>query len=281
MAKKRVRVRLVTSHPIGAYGGIQLDEAVVAEVADAVASGSIPMHFQHDISRPVHVSSVIAGTERLEDGYLAAWSEFDVEKEVWEVFQEEMQAAGAPGGMSISMTAPLEGAQLASDSSSVVAADAHHFSDEEILEATARLTAIDPSARGERLYQFSYIPEAKVVFDLLLPFVLAVGPSIAASVIYDAAKSFLGRSRDRVVFNLVFRETRRGTRKLQIHLEASTEEQLRTALEGLPRVLETGAAGTFTSSGGSALQAIESVAEPEADAAGLDDAAVGDPDGGI
>jgi hypothetical protein len=43
----------VTSHPIKAYGGIQLDEAIVAKVAEAVANGSLPMHFQHDISRLV------------------------------------------------------------------------------------------------------------------------------------------------------------------------------------------------------------------------------------
>jgi hypothetical protein len=73
-----------------------------------------------------------------------------------------------------------------------------------------------------------------------------------------------------VVFNLIFRESRRGALKLQVHLEVASEEQLRTALEGLPAILEAGAIGTFASTGGQALRPIESAGPaPDADRAAL------------
>ena len=45
----------------------------------------------------------------------------------------------------------------------------------------------------------------KIVFDVVLPVVMSIGPNIAASIIYDAAKSFFKRRPGGgLVFNLVF-----------------------------------------------------------------------------
>lgn len=238
----RVRARLATSQAIPAYGGIRLPEEVVEGVARAVASGTVPMHFGHDISRPVRVENVEAGTERLDDGSLAAWAEFDVDEGVWNEFQQEVADAGAAGGMSISYTSPLD--EKDEDVDTLIAADAHHFSDAQIRAALLELERLDSSAGGARLYQLSLEPIAKVVFDIVENLVGALGPNIAASVIYDAAKGFLRRGR-KTTFNLVFRESRRGTRKLQVHIEAESDAELRAALDRLPAVLESGAKGTF------------------------------------
>jgi hypothetical protein len=53
------------------------------------------------------------------------------------------------------------------------------------------------------------VPEAKVVIDAVLALAVAAGTNILAAIIYDAAKGFLKRTRERVVFNLIFRESRR------------------------------------------------------------------------
>lgn len=261
----RVRVRLVTSHAIPAYGGIQLAEAMVEQVAEAVASGSIPMHFHHDISRPVHVVNVEAGTERLPDGHLAAWAEFDVDDSAWAAFRDELDIASAPGGMSISMTTPLDEPSAQSEASSLVAADAHHFSDEMIREAAVLLAAIDPTISGARLYQFSSIPDATIILDLLTPLVLTLGPNIAASIIWDATKAFFARGKGSVNLNIIMRQSRGGARKIQIQVRANTPEQLRDALKSLPDLIEAGAAGTFASTDGQELRRIETPAPPTAD----------------
>jgi hypothetical protein len=72
MGTVRVHCVLATTHAIPAYGGIRLGEEVMHDLATAVADGSMPMHFNHDISRPVHVSNVVTGVERRPHGEHAA-----------------------------------------------------------------------------------------------------------------------------------------------------------------------------------------------------------------
>lgn len=236
------------------------------QVAEAVASGVMPMHFGHDISRPVFVSEVETGVEPLDDGQFAAWAEFNVDADVWAAYEAEVAAAGAPGGMSISFTGPLSGRSLASESPLVVAADGHHFDEEEIEAAVAILGRLGPGSGGEVLYQFSYEPIAKIVIDVVWPVVMSLGPNIVASAIYDAARSFFRPGRRGLVFNVSFKETRRGTRKVKVHIEASNEDELRAAMDGLPRVLESGTQGTFVSRSGSPLELLE----PTVDDRGID-----------
>jgi len=273
MSITRVRARLATTHPISAYGGVQLPRQVLDQVASAVASGAMPMHFGHDISRPVAVADVQTGIEQLDDGHFAVWAEFDVDADVWATHESAVVAAGAPGGMSISFTTPLAGRSLASDSPLVVAADGHHFDDDEIDNAVAILGRLGVEAGGQVLYQFSFEPIAKIVIDVVWPAVMALGPNLVASAIYDAARSFFRPGRSALVFNVSFKETRRGARKVKVHIEASNETELSAAMDRLPDVLRAGTDGTFVSRAGSALEilghgadaAIGGATDPQAD----------------
>lgn len=264
MAMTRVRARVATTHSIPAYGGLQLPREVLDQVADALVSGAMPMHFGHDISRPVPVSDVEAGVEQLEDGEFATWAEFNVDEDLWAAYGAEVAAVGAPGGMSISFTGPMAGRSRASESALVVAADGHHFDEEEIDSAVAILRLLGADAGGEVLYQFSFEPIAKVVIDVVWPVVASLGPNIVASAIYDAARSFFRPGRQGLVFNVSFKETRSGTRKVKVHIEAANEAELRVAIEGLPKVLESGAQGTFVSRVGSPLERLASEAADRA-----------------
>lgn len=254
MGTKRLRARLVTSQPIAAYGGIQLAESVVEQIADGVGSGAIPMHMKHDIAQPLATTIHGAGTERLPDGHLAAWAEFDVDEDAWSEFEAEIEAAGAPGGMSITISGPLVNGESMPDSPVTVAADAHHFTESEIRAAAEELRQLDDSAEGEYLYQFAFEPLATVVFDLVLPVIGVLGPNLVASAIYDAGKAFFLRPRPNgVTFNVIFRESRRGDRKLQIKIAATNAAEFDQALSRLPAVIESGAKGTYTSVNGGDL----------------------------
>jgi hypothetical protein len=246
----RVRVRVATSHEVEAYGGFQLPDEVLGEMAEAIRTGAMPMHFQHDISRPVVTSNVVTGTERLEDGHLAVWAEFDVAEDSWAAFEAERVAASAPGGMSFSCTGPLKGGTLARNSSAVIAADASHFTDDEIRAAAALLRTLDPDAGAKRLYQFSYVPDVKVVLDLTVDLINSLGPNLAASVIYDAAKSLLRPQRGATIFNVNFRKGRNGMHVVKVHIVAHTPEELKVAIAGLPEVLAAGTEGTFVGDAG-------------------------------
>lgn len=254
---ERKRVRLATTHELPAYGGIALPRQAIDDLADAVGSGAMPMHFEHDISRPVTVANVEAGVEQLEDGECAAWAEFDVDADVWLEYEKARVAAGAPGGMSISFTGPLTGRSMPTTAALVVAADAHHFDEGEIEEAVAILARLDVEAGGEFLYQFSFEPLVKVLFDIVWPTVAVLGPNIVASAIYDAARSFFRPGRKGLVFNVTFKESHRGTRKLKIHIEAADHIELAAAMDRLPEVLRAGTEGTFASTSGGPLEQVE------------------------
>lgn len=257
MTLTRVRARLATTHRVSAYGGIQLPKYLLEEIAEAVASGAVPMHFGHDISRPLKVARVMTGIENLEDGHFAAWAEFDVDEEAWSAYMEEVTAAEAPGGMSIAFTSPLEGRPSANNLQIVVAADRHHFGDVEIDAAVEILDRLGVGVAGEVLYQLSVEPIAKVVIDVVWPAVMMLGPNLVASAIYDTARSFLRPSRRGIVFNVAFKQSPTGSRKVKIHIEVSNEAELSSALARLPQVLQAGTEGTFVSRDGSPLGIIE------------------------
>jgi hypothetical protein len=237
---------LASSRPIAAYGGMQLSEEMIRELAAATGRGEIPMNLGHDLARPLHVENVTSGVSRSDDGYLQAWVAFDVEEEPWDRYQQELRAAGVRGlgGMSITFTHPVDGEEL-TDGRVVVAGDAHHFTEDEIRSAAVILRSLDNSAAGRQLYQLSAIPELRVVFDLFLDFVMSIGPNLASSVIYDAAKSLFRVGRINT-FDIAFKESKRGARSLKVSIKVQTHEELKTALDRLPEVLESGARGTFS-----------------------------------
>lgn len=248
MATIRAHSILASSRPIPAYGGLQLSEAIVQDIADSVGRGEIPMTFHHDLARSFEISSIESGTRRTEAGHVEAWVTFDVEEGLWNRFQQELREQGVPrlGGMSITFTHPLDGEGWP-DGQVVVAGDAHHFTDEEIRKAAAVFHSFDGSAGGEQLYQLSAIPELRVVFELALDFVMGVGPNLAASLIHDAARRLFRRGRVNT-FDLSFKESRNGTRSLKLSIRVDTEHELRSALDRVPAVLESGAKGIFAHS---------------------------------
>lgn len=217
---------------------MQLAEEMIEELAHATRSGALPMFIAHDSGRPLPVSNMDSGTRRNDEGYLEAWVEFDVDETRWEAYQSELRAAGIDGfgGMSITFMTPLDGEETV-DTPVKVAGDAHHFTDDEIRAAAALLQALDPSAAGEQLYQLSAVPALRVVFDLTWDFIMNIGPNIAASVIYDAAKALFKRGQTNSV-DIAFKESKRGTRSLKIAIKVDTEEELKTAMDRLPAIVE-------------------------------------------
>lgn len=256
MGLVRIRATIVTTHPVSAYGGVQLPESQVEKVAKAVASGTIPMRIQHDAARPLASRNLEAGTERLADGHLGAWVEFDVEEGSWDAYMSEVTAAGAPGGWSVSFTEPLDG-EPHREALVSVAADAHHFSDAEIRAAVEALRGYQVQAQGARLYQFAFEPTSAIALYIAWEAVVLLGPNLIASAIYDAGKAFFAHSRaDGVTLNVTLRDSRKGRRRLDIKIEAADAAQMRAALDGLPDVLASEAVGTFVSTSGSTLEAL-------------------------
>lgn len=264
MQSKRVRVVLATSHPIAAYGGVQFSEDAIQGIAEAFASGSAPMRFSHDLTRPVQFQNIDSGTERLADGNLAAWAEFDVDSGIWDAYQREVAEAGAPGGMSISVTTPLPGESNLAASPVLIAADAHHFTDEEIRGAVLALTRIEPSAQGRQLLQFAIDPQALVAIEVAASLIATVGVNVASNAIYDAVKRFFSQRRrgnSHTVVDLQFKADSEGPTALSVRIDAEDIDQVRNAMAELPRLLESAQTGIYSSTNGQPLEAVDAQEE--------------------
>lgn len=239
----RIRSRVATTHPIAAYGGIQLSESVLHDMAKALRTGAVPMHVGHDIRRPLATSNVDAGVEKLEDGYLAVWAEFDVDADAWAEFEAERDASGAPGGISFSATEPITRDEQVRQAVVAVAADASYFDDSTILRAARELELVGTTG-AERLYQFAFTPDPKVVLELATSVVTSHRPKVLADALYNAARIFI-RPGLPTTYNISLRESPDSPSSLRVHLSTDDAEVLRHALSQIPSLLRTAARATY------------------------------------
>jgi hypothetical protein len=249
MGQIRARTRVTTTHVVPSYGGFQFEKEHLIEIANGIASGLIPMNLQHDSSRPLHPENIEAGVEKLEDGHWVVWADFDIDEDAWAEYEAALQAAGAPGGMSVSVTSLIPG--MPAEAAIWVIGDAHHFSQAE-LQSAARLLS-ERSGRAssaKHLYQFSTIPEARVVFEMLYSTVMALGPNIVASYIYDALKG-LGRAGKKTIIEPYFRRESDGSVEAGFRVETADPAITMMAMNEMARLLENGVKGTFMFDGGS------------------------------
>jgi hypothetical protein len=243
MALKRIHAVITTSHPIAAYGGVQFDESVIEAIAEAVASGEMPMHFSHGVTRPIEVTNVRSGTERLADGHLAAWAEFDVETDEWDANEAARDAVGAARGMTVSVYRAIGDREELVDPPVFVGADASYFSDVDIAEAARMLGPIGP-ANIAHLYQFAFVPDPKVVIEFNAGATESLSLNVLAAALYDAAKTFMRPGRD-TIFSMMVRKSPRGHHTLKLHIATSDTDALRVATGHAADLLQKSTEGTF------------------------------------
>lgn len=235
---QRVRARVATTHPIRAYGGVQLAESAVRQIAEAMAAGRIPMQYNHDLSRPSTAVIIATGVEPTEDGHLAAWVEFDVDEDEWELYEQEKREAGAPGGMSFSTMEPFANRGEAPYDVEI-AADAAYFDDAIIVSAAAEALPGELRVQLARYYQFAWIPEPKVVIDLAAQVLLSIPGEVLSAYLYDLAirfRSKLAGKPQKPIFELRVRRTPI-SRSTRIKLVADDADELRQAMQAIPEIL--------------------------------------------
>jgi hypothetical protein len=253
----RVRARVATTHAVPAYGGICLDERAVRQIAKAMADGTVSMQYNHDLARPSSAVTVAAGVEPTEDGHLAAWVEFDVDEHEWELFEQEKRAAGAPGGMSFS-TVETFATRGKPPYDLEIAADASYFDDDLILNAAQKALPGELSVELARLYQFSWVPEPKVIFDIAEQILMALPGNLLSEYLYDLANRFrvilAGRPR-RPTFEVRVRRTP-VSHSTKIKLVAADADELRRAMREIPEILRAESQAAYWDSSGDRWQQI-------------------------
>ncbi len=219
---RRKRRVLATTDPIPAYGGFRLELENLESLAQSLRSQSVPMRSFHDAREPLYVENVDAEIRQRPDGEYQLWVEFDVEEEGWARYEADREARGAPGGLSFTITATI--GQLTSEpipglASIEIAADAHHFSDDEIL-ATADEFANAGNVKASRLYQFSAVPAALVLIQFVFQELAQIPPGIISAWLYDAWQHFRRPGQPDPALTMEFIE---GPRKTTASIPASID----------------------------------------------------------
>jgi hypothetical protein len=234
----RLRARVATTHAIPAYGGFQLDENALHQIAEAMGNGTVLMQYNHDLARPSSAVIIATGVEPTEDGHLAAWVEFDVDEDEWELFEQEKRAVGAPGGMSFSTTETFA-TRGESPYDIEIAADASYFDNDLIVSAAGEALPGELSIELARLYQFSWTPDPKVLIDIAAQIVISMPGDLLSAYLYDFANRFrkkLERQPRQPIFELRVRRTPI-SRSTKIKLIAADDDKLRQAMREIPEIL--------------------------------------------
>lgn len=232
---KQVRGRVATTHPLSVYGGIVLAEGALQSMAEQLRLGNMPMNFNHNIDQPISAVVLDAGTERMDDGHIAVWVEFDVPEEEWDVVTRELAAAGAPGGFSFTGMTNFAGP---SDAVITLAADAHHFSQQQIRDA-ADVFPDDYTVRLAKAYQFSSVPDASVYLSFAVSVAAEIPAHLLAELIMDSCKKLFKRDASNV-YNLSI-HCRPGELKAKVRIATDDPDAFTVAVKAASETLKAAA----------------------------------------
>lgn len=175
-------------------GPIALHPEVLHDLANALNAGTIPMLGHHDHSLPIRTRNAVAEVLPTPRGT----HEVRVRTEV---AREDRDRIGPVGGFSFSGSVPLS--VEAGDTVVGVSAEGTWYTDEVIRDSTELIArALNNETRdrrhvvsSRRLFQFSALPDAKIVIETTVALVNALGPNLVASAIWDGVKLLWNRRR--------------------------------------------------------------------------------------
>ena len=216
-----------------AYGGVRLGEELLARIANEIRSGRVPMVMQHDIRRPLDATIRDAGVRPTPDGFSEVWIRFEVDAAAWNEYEQETKAAGVPGGFSFACSEPLASLEGPRDATVALelAADASHWSDEDLLSAGGALRTLGTVQVGRR-YEFAHDPAAVVFLCVILP----LGLGVLSNALYEGLKRFI-RPRPTTTPTVFHLRVQRGDQVVDARLETDDATVLHRALDAFEHLV--------------------------------------------
>lgn len=194
----RVTGIIATDQAVSAYGGMVLHKDALEGIAEHLRSNRGEMLASHDSTRPLHAKVLDARVRKRDDGHFEVWAEFEADREAWEQYEQARAAANARGGFSIAFTTPLGVFEVDAPGRPTVniAADAFHFSDEDLAEA-GRVLAPHANVNVSHLFQLSAEPPVKVVLEYGLVLLASLPPELFGSLVWESLRALVSKARRR------------------------------------------------------------------------------------
>lgn len=167
---------LITSHAVPAYGGVRFPPEVLEDVAAAIRNGSVPLHADHDLAKPIRTRSLDAYVHERSDGVLEVRFTVDVHPDDVDTFSDRT-------GMSATVMVPLRREasyrELISPALEL-SADAAWFSESDLLAAERAMIELGVPAntiRAAHALQFSLVPDPQIFLTIGLGLLSSLGGS--------------------------------------------------------------------------------------------------------
>lgn len=237
MGKVQILGIPATTHAMDVYGGFQFSEKEVESIAEGLRSGRMKLGAKHDLRLTLTAQVIDARTVLLADGHTAAYLILEMDEEEWKRHDGE-----SLGGFSVMVKRPFLGASRRP--AVTISADAHWFSDEQIRAAYNCFAAQDIETAASRLYQFSDVPTILVVLTFATQQISTIPAGLLCNYIYDSLKNFLRGDRQPSRITVTF-DSQTG-RLTEAHIETSSEEVLRSAIDKLPEIIKTNSAFEYS-----------------------------------
>jgi hypothetical protein len=235
MTYVEVAAIIATDDPMTAYGGIRLTRPALEKVAEALKNGKLRPGWHHDPRIPATFTVIDSGLRETPEGGLQVWATLRVERSEWDEFQSGLPD-GALGGMSITFTERITHIDTALADNAVsfqIAADAQHWTDEEIVTAGETIAAVG-SVDIERRYELAIDPNAVAYLGVVFTqVVLPTLDGVLGAAIYDAMKRFLRPNGDKTIFHF---EVELPDRKAMGYVETHDPEVLKRAMDSFDRL---------------------------------------------
>lgn len=174
---------LITNDAVPAYGGLRFSPEVLEDVAAAIRSGSVPLHADHNLAKPIRSRNLDAFVHKRSDGVLEVRFTVDVHP-------DDVDTFGDRTGMSATITVPLH--REASyrepiDPALELSADAAWFTESDLLAAERTMIQLGVPAntiRTEHALQFSLVPDPQIFLTIGLGLLTSLsGSAIWAGIV--------------------------------------------------------------------------------------------------
>lgn len=227
---------VATDDPMTAYGGIRFMPPALEQVAEALREGRLKSGFHHDPRIKATYTIIDSGLEVTPEGRTQVWAKLRMEQSEWDEFHKGLPE-GSPGGMSISFTrkiTQIDGALGDNGVSIQLAADAHYWTEEEVVGAARTIAAAASGVDVRKRYELAVDPNAVVYLGMVFAqVVLPTIDGVLGAAIYDATKGLLRRGDDKTIFHF---EIETPDRKTMGYLETKDRRVLKRAIDSFERL---------------------------------------------
>jgi hypothetical protein len=179
MDKEIVQGFVATDDVVPVFGGVQLTEQALRELAQALSDGSVPMLANHDPRKPIDAKILVAEVRPTAQGTKGVW----IEVEMPVGAMEGMRGFSFGASVTALSVGPLGAPSVG------LFADPARYTEAEIEEAATALAAAGVRVEAGVYLQFALSPEAVVLLTISLEVLVSIG----AAAIWDGIKRLMRR----------------------------------------------------------------------------------------